>query len=99
MVLLRVSIPLEHVQDAALVCGFWLMVRWVGLAIAGATSGHFVCETGCRFFRRVKLLSSLKIGCATDRAAEMVDVGVVSVLHRFFIRPSNEYGIEFVCSL
>jgi hypothetical protein len=69
------------------------------LAIARATSGHFVCETGCRFFRRVKLLSSLKTGCATDRAAEMVDVGVVSVLHRFFIRPSNEYGIEFVCSL
>jgi hypothetical protein len=75
------------------------MVGWVGLAVAGTTRGYFVWQAGCYFFRRIKLLSSLKTRSTADRAAETVDVRMIRVLHRFFVRSGSKYEIELVCSL
>jgi hypothetical protein len=58
--LFSVNVLIKHVQDAALVLGFRLVVGRIGLAVAGATSGHFIRYMKCYLFRRIKLLSSLK---------------------------------------
>lgn len=98
-VLFWFDVLIEHVQNAALMCRFRLVVGRVGLTVARATSRHFVWHMQCHLFRWIKLLSNLQTGSAADRAAETVDVGMLRVLHRFFVRSNGEYRIELVRSL
>ena len=98
MVLGRVGIRIEHVQNTARLCRLRVVVGRFGLAVTWTTSRHFVGATSRYFFRRIKLLRSLEAGSTAYRAAEMVDIWVVGVLHRLFVSAHGKDGVKLVGS-